>query len=65
MKNLKNEALKTIATIVQSFKGWTMLFTLVLGHMVDQVGYGPFFIALGLLDLIGAAILWTLVRKPA
>src|SRR5881409_796149 len=30
MKNLKNEALKTIATIVQSFKGWTMLFTLVL-----------------------------------
>ena len=42
-----------------------LLFTLVLGHMVDQVGYGPFFIALGLLDLIGAAILWTLVRKPA
>jgi len=37
----------------------------VLGHMVDQVGYGPFFILLGLLDLIGAALLWALVRKPA
>jgi len=42
-----------------------LLFTLVLGHLVDRVGYGPFFITLGLLDLIGAAILWTLVRKPA
>jgi len=42
-----------------------LLFTLVLGHMVDQVGYGPFFILLGLLDLVGAALLWTLVRKPA
>jgi ACS family hexuronate transporter-like MFS transporter len=43
----------------------TLLFTLVLGHMVDKVGYGPFFIVLGLLDQIGAALLWTLVRKPA
>lgn len=41
-----------------------LLFTLVLGRMVDQVGYGPFFIVLGLLDLVGAALLWTLVRKP-
>jgi ACS family hexuronate transporter-like MFS transporter len=42
-----------------------LLFTLVLGHLVDQVGYSPFFILLGLLDLVGAALLWTLVRKPA
>jgi len=42
-----------------------LLFTLMLGHMVDQVGYGPFFILLGVLDLVGAALLWTLVRKPA
>ncbi|WP_235209832.1 hypothetical protein [Sphingobium sp. Ant17] len=41
-----------------------LIFTLVLGSWVDQVGYGPFFILLGLLDLVGAAILWTLVRKP-
>lgn len=42
-----------------------LIFTLLLGSLVDQVGYGPFFILLGLLDLVGAAILWTLVRKTA
>ncbi|KRA58334.1 hexuronate transporter [Caulobacter sp. Root655] len=42
-----------------------LVFTLVLGRLVDQIGYGPFFIVLGLLDLVGAALLWTLVRKPA
>ena len=42
-----------------------LIFTLVLGSLVAQVGYQPFFILLGLLDLVGAAILWTLIRKPA
>jgi ACS family hexuronate transporter-like MFS transporter len=42
-----------------------LVFTLVLGRLVDQIGYGPFFIVLGLLDLVGAALLWTLVRKSA
>ncbi len=42
-----------------------LIFTLLLGQMVDQVGYGPFFVILGVLDLLGAVLLWTLVRKPA
>lgn len=42
-----------------------LVFSLLLGGLVDRVGYEPFFIVLGLLDLIGAALLWTLVRKPA
>nr|WP_239474944.1 MFS transporter [Sphingomonas sp. BT552] len=42
-----------------------LIFTLTLGSLVDQVGYQPFFVLLGLLDLAGAALLWTLVRKPA
>ncbi|MEG3169179.1 MFS transporter [Sphingomonas sp. LB3N6] len=42
-----------------------LIFTLTLGMLVDQVGYQPFFILLGLLDLVGAALLWTLIRKPA
>ncbi|PSJ43510.1 MFS transporter [Sphingomonas deserti] len=42
-----------------------LVFSLLLGGMVDQVGYGPFFILLGVVDLVGALILWTLVRKPA
>jgi ACS family hexuronate transporter-like MFS transporter len=41
-----------------------LIFTLVLGSMVDTVGYQPFFVLLGLLDVIGATLLWTLVRKP-
>jgi ACS family hexuronate transporter-like MFS transporter len=42
-----------------------LIFTLVLGSMVAEVGYQPFFILLGLLDLVGAALLWVLIRKPA
>lgn len=41
-----------------------LTFSLLLGQMVDDVGYEPFFVILGVLDLVGAALLWTLVRKP-
>jgi ACS family hexuronate transporter-like MFS transporter len=42
-----------------------LIFTLLLGSLVDKVGYQPFFILLGATDLLGAALLWTLIRKPA
>lgn len=42
-----------------------LIFTLVLGSLVDRVGYQPFFILLGVGDLLGAFLLWTLIRKPA
>ena len=29
------------------------------------IGYTPFFIGLAVLDLIGAVVLWTVVREPA
>lgn len=41
-----------------------LVFSLLLGGLVDDVGYEPFFVILGVLDLIGALLLWTLVRKP-
>jgi ACS family hexuronate transporter-like MFS transporter len=41
-----------------------LIFTLVLGSLVDRVGYQPFFLLLGVLDLVGALLLWTLIRKP-
>ena len=41
-----------------------MIFTLLIGALVTSVGYAPFFTALAVLDLIAAALLWTLVRKP-
>ena len=41
------------------------LFTLSIGALVETIGYTPFFICLGVLDLVGAAILWTVVRPRA
>jgi ACS family hexuronate transporter-like MFS transporter len=40
-----------------------LLFSLAIGGLVPKVGYTPFFICLGVLDLIGAVVLWTLVRE--
>ena len=42
-----------------------LLFSLAIGGLVATVGYDPFFIALGLLDLVAAAVLWTVVRPPS
>lgn len=42
-----------------------LIFSLLIGGLVATVGYTPFFICLGLLDLVGAAVLWTTVREPA
>ena len=39
------------------------IFSLLIGGLVATVGYTPFFICLALLDLIGAAILWTVVQE--
>lgn len=39
------------------------IFSALLGMWVATVGYDPFFIALGLLDLVGAAVLWAVVRE--
>ena len=40
-----------------------LVFNLLIGVLVATVGYTPFFICLGGLDLIGAVVLWTLVRE--
>ena len=42
-----------------------LLFSLAIGGLVSTIGYSPFFVALGLLDLVAAVLLWTLVRAPA
>lgn len=41
-----------------------LLSSLLIGALVTTVGYSPFFIGLGVLDLVGAVVLWTLVRDP-
>lgn len=42
-----------------------LLFSLAIGALVTTVGYDPFFIALSLLDLVAAVVLWTVIRLPA
>ncbi|HEY5347808.1 MAG TPA: MFS transporter [Rhizomicrobium sp.] len=40
------------------------IFTLLLGALLPKFGYSPFFIALSLLDIVGAIVLWSVVRAP-
>ena len=42
-----------------------MLFTFAIGKSADTFGYDPLFIALAALDLLGAVVLWLLLRRPA
>ena len=39
-----------------------MLFTLLIGKSADLYGYNPLFVALGALDIIGALVLWAMLR---
>jgi MFS transporter, ACS family, hexuronate transporter len=40
-----------------------LVFSLLMGALVTRIGYAPFFVGLAALDLLGAALLWTLVRE--
>jgi ACS family hexuronate transporter-like MFS transporter len=42
-----------------------LIFSLLIGGLVTKIGYDPFFVALGVLDLAGAVLLWTLVKDRA
>jgi ACS family hexuronate transporter-like MFS transporter len=39
-----------------------MLFKLLIGKSADLYGYNPLFAALGALDVIGALVLWAMLR---
>jgi ACS family hexuronate transporter-like MFS transporter len=54
----------TVAGMAGTFGNAGMLaFNAVIGILVITVGYTPFFIGLAVLDLVGAALLWTIVRE--
>jgi ACS family hexuronate transporter-like MFS transporter len=38
-------------------------FSLVIGALADTIGYNPLFVCLALFDLLGAALLWTMLRR--
>jgi ACS family hexuronate transporter-like MFS transporter len=61
----KRNEVATVAGMAGTMgNGGLLLFSLLIGALVSKIGYSPFFIALGGLDLIGAVVLWTLVRAP-
>jgi len=60
----KRNEVATVAGMAGTFGNLgLLLFNLMIGALVTTIGYTPFFIALGVLDLVGAAILWTVVRE--
>ncbi len=44
--------------------GGILIFNALIGGLVLSIGYAPFFIGLAALDIVGAVILWTVVREP-
>jgi ACS family hexuronate transporter-like MFS transporter len=48
-----------LASMGAGFGG--MIFTLITGWVVDHYSYAPVFIGFGILPLIGATIIWTLL----
>ena len=58
----KNEV-ATVAGMAGTFgNAGLLIFSLLIGALVIKIGYTPFFICLGLLDIVGAVILWTVVK---
>jgi ACS family hexuronate transporter-like MFS transporter len=54
----------TVAGMAGTFgNAGVLIFTLMVGALVTRIGYSPFFACLSILDIIGAIVLWTLVRE--
>jgi ACS family hexuronate transporter-like MFS transporter len=61
----KRSEVGTVAGMAGTFGNAGLLtFSLMIGALVKQIGYTPFFICLSVLDVIGALLLWTLVKPP-
>ena len=60
----KNEV-ATVAGMAGTFgNAGVLIFSLLIGGLVATLGYTPFFVCLGLFDVAGAVLLWTIVREP-
>ncbi len=61
----KRSEVATVAGMAGTFgNAGLLIFSLLIGGLVWMIGYTPFFIGLTILDLVGAALLWILVRDP-
>jgi ACS family hexuronate transporter-like MFS transporter len=62
----KRNEVATVAGLAGTLGNAGVLFSsLLIGGLVATIGYAPFFILLPVLDVIGAIVLWTVVRDPA
>jgi ACS family hexuronate transporter-like MFS transporter len=60
----KRNEVATVAGMAGTFgNAGLLIFSLLIGSLVASIGYTPFFVCLGVLDLVGALILWTVVRE--
>ncbi len=61
----KRNEVATVAGMAGTFgNAGVLAFSTAVGALVLIIGYTPFFVALAVLDLVGATVLWTLVRPP-
>ncbi len=61
----KRSEVATVAGMAGTFgNAGLLLFSVMIGALVSKIGYSPFFIALGALDILGAVLLWTIVQPP-
>ena len=61
----KRSEVATVAGMAGTFgNAGLLIFSLLIGGLVATVGYTPFFVGLAVLDLVGAALLWIIVRDP-
>jgi ACS family hexuronate transporter-like MFS transporter len=55
----------TVAGMAGTFGNTGVLaFNTLVGILVLAIGYTPFFVALAVLDIVGAVVLWSVVREP-
>jgi ACS family hexuronate transporter-like MFS transporter len=60
----KRNEVATVAGMAGTYgNAGLLIFSLLIGALVARIGYTPFFVCLGVLDLVGATALWTLVRE--
>lgn len=60
----KRHEVATVAGMAGTFgNAGILVFNLLIGVLVVKIGYTPFFIGLAALDLLGAVVLWTVVRE--
>lgn len=60
----KRSEVGTVAGMAGTFgNAGVLAFNAVIGGLVATIGYTPFFVGLAALDLLGALVLWTVVRE--